>query len=234
MGLKLRLFHAYYRLCSLWYRMRGIEVGKHCIISGRPRFFRAKGTRVIIEDNAVLHSKIKYNTLIRLPMELSTVSPGAEIRIGSHCGLSGCQIICAKKVSIGSYTIVGPDTVIYDCKEHEYNSERGWLGRTTPHREGKEIKIGERCYIGMRCIILKGVSIGDDCVIAAGTLVNRDVPNGYLAMGNPVSITPLPERLGGPGASNSDSAPPEAANCPSKRRLPHPSDPSGKELRSTL
>lgn len=212
MSFKLRLFRAFYQLCSLRYRARGIEVGQHCIISGRPRFFRAKGTRIIIGDNAVLHSKIKYNTLIRLPLELSTVSPGAIIDIGEHCGLSGCQIICADKVSIGSYTIIGPDTVIYDCKEHEYNPERGWLGRTTPHRAGKEIKIGKRCYIGMRCIILKGVCIGDDCVIAAGTLVNRDVPDGHLAMGNPATITPLPERLGGPAASAPSATLTEAAD----------------------
>ena len=54
----------------------------------------------------------------------------------------------------------------------------------------------------MRCIILKGVTIGDDCVIAAGTLVNRDIPSGHLAIGNPATITPLPERLGGPSPCN--------------------------------
>lgn len=198
MSLKSFLFRQFYRLCSAYYRCRGIEVGKNCIISGHPRFFRCRDSRIVIGDEVVLHSRIRYNTLIRLPMELSTVSPGAEIHLAAHCGLSGSQIICADRVSIGSYTIVGPDTVIYDCKEHEYDPQCGWLGRKGPHRKGKAITIGKRCYIGMRCIILKGVTIGDDCVIAAGTLVNRDIPSGHLAMGNPATITPLPERLGGP------------------------------------
>lgn len=129
-------------------------------------------------------------------MQLSTIEPGACIDIGDHCGLSGCQIVCASRVSIGRYTIVGPDTVIYDCKEHEYDPDIGWLGRKA--RSGRPITIGEHCYIGMRCIILKGVTIGDNCVISAGTIIARDVPAGHLAQGNPATYTPLPARLGGP------------------------------------
>lgn len=147
----------------------------------------------MLGDHVVLHSKRKYNTLIRQSIAISTVEPGARVELQNHCGLSGCQIVCASHVTIGEYTIVGPDTVIYDCKEHEYSPDIGWLGRK--QRTGKPICIGKRCYIGMRCIILKGVTIGDDCVISAGTIITKDVPAGHLAQGNPAVYTPLPQHL---------------------------------------
>ena len=172
--------------------MRGWQIGKKSIISGFPRFYMCKGSEIILEDNVTLHSKYKYNTLISQPMDISTVEPGARLILHSHCGLSGAKIVCSTEISIGEYTIVGPDTLIYDRKPHRYNPDTGW---SKNNHEGKPIRIGKRCYIGTRCIILKGVTIGDDCVISAGTIIKDNVPSGCLAEGNPAIYTPLPERL---------------------------------------
>lgn len=183
---------------SACYRLRGIEVGKGCVISGRPEFRRCKGSRICLGNGVALHSRHKYNTLIRQPMALSAIEPGARIELADHVGMSGAKIVCANRVSIGEYTIVGPDAVIYDCHEHDYDPHIGWLGRKA--RTGTPITIGKRCYLGMRCIILRGVTIGDDCVIGAGAVVSEDVPSGHIALGNPAVVSPLPERLGGPKA----------------------------------
>lgn len=191
--MKQRLFYLFYALRAFWLRIKGLKTGRRCIISGFPEFRCCKGASIQLGNDVVLHSKHKYNTLIRLPVSISTVEPGARVELHDHCGLSGCKIVCANHVSVGEYTIIGPDTVIYDCKEHEYSPETGWLGRTK--RTGKPIIIGKRCYIGMRCIILKGVTIGDNCVISAGSVITKDVPAGHLAQGNPAVCTPLPERL---------------------------------------
>lgn len=195
---KMFLFHRVAALKVCWYRLRGLEVGEGCIISGSPDFRLCRGSCIRLGKHVVLHSRRKYNTLIRQPMALSTVEPGACIELADHVGMSGAKIVCAKHVSIGEYTIVGPDSVIYDCHEHDYSPEIGWLGRKA--RTGTSIRIGKRCYLGMRCIILRGVTIGDDCVIGAGAVVSEDVPSGHIALGNPAVISPLPERLGGPGA----------------------------------
>lgn len=48
-----------------------------------------------------------------------------------------------------------------------------------------EVTIGNNCFIGMHATILKGVHIGDNCVIGANSLVNRDIPDGWVAAGNP-------------------------------------------------
>lgn len=194
--IKTKIFRALSALRSQWFRLRGICVGRGCVFTGKIIFRCRRGSSVVLENGVTLHGNPRYNELIRLPMEIVTKCPGARIELKENCGLSGCKILCANKVSIGRYTIVGPDTIIYDCKEHEYTPERGWLGHNV---SGSPVIIGDYCYIGMRCIILKGVTIGDHCVISAGTLINRNVPAGHLAQGNPAVYTPLPRRLGGAG-----------------------------------
>jgi acetyltransferase-like isoleucine patch superfamily enzyme len=51
-----------------------------------------------------------------------------------------------------------------------------------------DTRIGRRCYLGPRAIVLPGITIGDDCVVAPGALVNRDMPPNSSATGNPVVI----------------------------------------------
>lgn len=195
MNLKFKILKLLYQVKAFYYRLKGLTIGKQTFISGFPIFSQCKNSKIVIGNNVVLHSKRKYNTLITNKIGISTIEPGAIVELKDNCGLSGCKIVCANKVSIGEYTIIGPDTIIYDCKEHEYDPEIGWLGRRK--RTGKPINIGARCFIGMRCIILKGVTIGDNCVISAGTIITKDVPPGHLAYGNPAIYTPLSKKNGG-------------------------------------
>lgn len=194
---KVKLLRFLYQIKACWYRLRGIEVGKGTFISAFPWFYKVKGARIIIGNGVTLHSKRKYNTLITNAVSISAVEPGAVVELHENCGISGSKIICASRVSIGKNTMIGPDTTIYDCKEHEYSPEGGWS--TIPKRFGKPIIIGDNCFIGTRCIILKGVTIGDNCVIAAGTIITKDVPAGHLAYGNPAIYSPLSVKNGGPG-----------------------------------
>lgn len=190
--MKVKILYFLYAIKAIWLRMRGWKIGRKSFISGFPRFYQCRGSEIILEDYVTLHSKYKYNTLISRPMDISTVEPGARLILHSHCGLSGAKIVCATEISIGEYTIVGPDTLIYDRKPHRYDPYTGW---SQNNRDGRPIHIGKRCYIGTRCIILKGVTIGDDCVISAGTIITHDVPSGHLASGNPAVYSPLPDRL---------------------------------------
>ena len=191
--IKVRILYALYSVKSFWYRLRGIRVGKKCFISAWPHIHKHKNAEILIGNNVTIHSKKKYNRLITHPTTLSTEAPGAKIELKDNCGISGSTLICTKHISIGRYTIVGAGTVIHDCKAHEYSPKCGWMN--CGKREGKPIIIGERCYIGMNCIILKGVTIGDNCVISAGTIIKEDVPAGHLAQGNPPVYTPLPAHL---------------------------------------
>lgn len=52
----------------------------------------------------------------------------------------------------------------------------------------KEVRIGEDSFIGQKCLILPGVSIGRNCIIGAGSLVNKDIPDNSVAAGVPAKI----------------------------------------------
>lgn len=190
---KMALLRFAYSIKAAYYRMRGVCIGKNSFISGFPYIHICRGGQIRIGSNVTIHSKKKYNTLISEPVTMSIIERGGVLELQDGCGISGCKIVCSKHISIGKYTIIGPDTVLYDCKPHAYSPKNGWIGSHSG--DGAPIIIGERCYIGMRCIILKGVTIGNNCVIAAGALINRDVPPGHFAQGNPAVYSPLPERL---------------------------------------
>ena len=51
------------------------------------------------------------------------------------------------------------------------------------------VKIGSRTFIGARALIMPGVTIGDDCIIGAGSVVTHDIPNNSVACGNPARVT---------------------------------------------
>ena len=50
------------------------------------------------------------------------------------------------------------------------------------------IRIGNNCFIGIRCIIMKGVTIGDNCIIGAGSVVTKDIPANVVAAGVPCRV----------------------------------------------
>lgn len=176
------------------FRCRGIKVGQGCGFSGWPSFTRKRGCRIILEDGVGLHSARYCNRLIDHPCSLDCITPGAQIIMRKGSGMSGSRIVCSTRIEIGEYTMIGAGCVLYDCKQHEYEPEKGWTC-APKQNEGKPIIIGKRCFIGMKCIILKGVTIGDNCVVSAGTIITRDIPPGHLAMGNPAVYYPLSERL---------------------------------------
>ncbi|MCM1266970.1 MAG: acyltransferase [Bacteroidales bacterium] len=96
-----------------------------------------------------------------------------KLEIGSHVFFNtGCNVACMGRIRIGDYCKIGNNTVIVD-HDHNYKDDSG------EYLAG-DIWIGERVWIGANCTILKGARIGDDCVVAAGSVVNGEVPTGSL------------------------------------------------------
>jgi len=96
-----------------------------------------------------------------------------ELRLGGHVFLNtGCSVSCMEKTVIGDYCKIGNYTVIVD---HDHNYRNDGSEFLTG-----EIVIGSRVWIGANVTILRNTHIGDDCVIAAGSIVKGDVPAGTL------------------------------------------------------
>ena len=193
--LKGRVFRA---ICSFYrYRLlqKGVVAPSSCIINKMPYVRKHKGSKIILGEHVTLTSNRRANPLTEHPVSLRTLNPDATIIMKDNSGMSGSSIVCANKVVIGEYTIIGANTLIYDSDGHTFNQERGW--HSDRLKTGRPINIGSKCFIGTRCIILGGVTIGDCCIISAGSVVTQDVPSGHKVYGNPAVCEPLPKALGG-------------------------------------
>jgi len=107
---------------------------------------------------------------------------GGIIKIGDDVGINGTTIVAKKNIEIGKNTIIAPNTIIIDFDGHEINN---LTKRINTKDNGENIIIGQNCWIGMNSIILKGVTIGDNTVIGAGSVVTKNCDKNSIYAGNP-------------------------------------------------
>lgn len=120
-------------------------------------------------------------TTLFSPVQLTALDQG-RIVIGDHVGLNGTAITSVAGVSIGDDTMIAANTIIVDSDfHHPWPPEERWVRKAG----GAEVVIGKRVWIGMNVTILKGVTIGDNSIIAAGSVVVDDIEPDCLAAGNP-------------------------------------------------
>ena len=106
---------------------------------------------------------------------------GYNIRVGTGVFLNfNCVILDVTEVSIGDLTQIGPAVQIY-AADHPRDPETRHAGLEF----GRPVRIGRNVWIGGGAIILPGVTIADDAVIGAGSVVTRDVARGATVMGAP-------------------------------------------------
>lgn len=109
---------------------------------------------------------------------------GYNIEVGDNFFInSGCIILDGAKVIFGDNVFVAPHCGFYTAG-HPLDHERRNLGL----EYALPITIGNNVWIGGHVCILPGVSIGDNSVIGAGSVVNKDIPAGILAAGNPCRV----------------------------------------------
>jgi acetyltransferase-like isoleucine patch superfamily enzyme len=117
---------------------------------------------------------------------LATLESGAVLQVGANFGMSGGSICVAERVTIGDSVAVGANTTIVDTDFHPLDPQARHLAgapaATAP------VVIEDDVFIGMGCLILKGVTVGRGSVIGAGSVVTKSVPAGVIAAGNPARV----------------------------------------------
>jgi acetyltransferase-like isoleucine patch superfamily enzyme len=117
------------------------------------------------------------------------VGPGADLIVSESGSMSigsgtlinaGATLLCWESLVIGDDCGIAFDAVIMDTDFHRFGSD--------DQASKAPVRIGNHVWIGARAMVLKGVSIGDGAVIAAGAIVTRDVPPGALAAGVPARV----------------------------------------------
>lgn len=118
-----------------------------------------------------------------VPIEIA-VGPQGMLTLGDNVYINyGCSIAAMQSVHIGSGAHIGPYVFIMDNDFHRLEPERrDEMPPSAP------IYIGDNVWLGTRAIILRGVTIGDGSVVAAGSVVSRDVPPRSIVGGVPAKL----------------------------------------------
>ena len=132
-----------------------------------------------------------------------------KIKIGTHCSFgSGTRIDCRESISIGNYVLISWDVLMADFDPHPIDPEeranemqhsQGLIWPNFSSRARKRIAskakfltrpilIEDKVWIGERALILKGVKIGYGSLVAAGSVVTRNVPPYSIVAGNPAQV----------------------------------------------
>lgn len=111
---------------------------------------------------------------------LISVEENAELRLGSGFINNGAKIYCFKKIVIGKDVKIAEEVILRDSDNHEILYEG--------YQKSAPIVIGNHVWIGMRAMVLKGVTIGEGAIVAAGAVVTKDVPPHALVGGVPAKV----------------------------------------------
>jgi acetyltransferase-like isoleucine patch superfamily enzyme len=173
-----------YALAAAW----GVEVGPGCRFFGRISFERQLGSIIRIGPECEFRSRKTSNRIgINRPCMISTVTSGAKILIGQRVGMSGTIVAAAESIIIEDDVLCGANVTITDTDWHGIKpDERRKTRRTAP------VVIKNNVWLGLNVVVLKGVTIGENSIISAGSVVNKSIPPNVIARGIPAApIRPL-------------------------------------------
>lgn len=166
----------YYKI-KFKFLFKNIKIGRHFRVYGR-LIITGPGY-VIFGNDCFIISQVTKTVRIK------SLLPDSELIIGDHVGLNGTSIVCRGKITIGDYSNIA-DAYITDTSAHPISIDRRLYSARDVSSEN--VYIGKNVWISVNSVILKGVHIGDNSVIAACSLVRKSLPENILAAGIPAKI----------------------------------------------
>lgn len=167
----------------------GATISRSVRFLGMPIISLARDSCIEIGDNCVLCSVSEYTALgVNHPVVLRTLQTGAHIRIAADTGISGASICAAISVEIGAHCLLGANVTIADTDFHALASENRRYNTNPVDIACAPVVIEDNVFLGASVIVLKGVTIGRNSVIGAGSVVTRSIPADCIAVGNPARV----------------------------------------------
>ncbi len=165
--------------------IKNVDYGNKPIINGKLKI-HGHG-KIILGNNIVINSNTSSNPIGGDTQAVFSVIQGATIKIGHDTGISNSTIFCKQKVEIGNNVKIGGSVKIYDTDFHSLNYQKR-RDLSTDIGDILPVTIGNDCFIGAHCIILKGVKIGNRSIVGSGSVVTKSIPEDEIWGGNPAKF----------------------------------------------
>ena len=176
-----------YPLVWLIFKFHNIKWENDWRFHGIPIIQKHKKSHMQFGSGLALRSSLRSNPLGPThPVILCTWQEKANLTIGKNFAMTGGVLVAAESINIGNSVNIGANTTILDTDFHPLNPKERKIN--PQHALTSPVQIGDNVFIGMDCLILKGVTIGEGTVIGAGSVVSTDIPASVIAAGNPAKV----------------------------------------------
>ena len=168
--------------------------------------YQPMGDDILMEQLGYLDLMDEYNrTPRRLMKERAEMLPKLFAEVGENCFIespyfanwgghhvhlgrniyanAGLKLVDDTHIYIGDCTMLGPNVVIATAG-HPIDPEL----RSRGLQYNMPVRIGKNCWLGAGVVVMPGVTIGDNTVIGAGSIVTKDIPSNVVAVGNPCRV----------------------------------------------
>lgn len=148
-----------------------------------------RGGKIIIGNNLTMNNCL-HNNLIGYTTPCVLRAENARLVIGDNVGMSQTTLVALDAdIVVGNNVLFGGGAKVYTTDFHSLDYiKRRDQSQEKYNRKSAPVVIGHDCFIGAGAIILKGVRVGDHSIIAAGSVVTKDIPADVIAGGNPCRI----------------------------------------------
>lgn len=183
---------------GLRHRRRHIWIGSRTVLDGAQRITVREGGALRIglgsfglsseHDTSVVRvregASLHCAGVVSLQRGIRVVVDAGCLTIGHGTNINGVgtKILCARGITLGEFCTLSWDVQLLDHDFHAITVDGVQQPSAAP------ITIGNRVWVGTRAVILKGVTVGDGAVIAAGAVVTKDVPAGAVVGGMPAAV----------------------------------------------
>lgn len=177
---------------TLYLRMHpAVRLGRSLAVSGRVHWMIDPAGALVIGDNVRINSGPAVNAFGGHRRMIVCVLPGGKLVIGDGVGLSSSTLVCQHSIEIQRDAMVGGGCDIVDTDFHPAGCAARLAHEATSVRTAP-VSIGRGAWVGGKVLILKGVTIGAEAIVGAGSVVTRSVPPGEIWAGNPARPLPVP------------------------------------------
>lgn len=191
LAIRTRFYPMYNRLI---FKLNDVHYGKNFKVFNKI-YLIGKGT-IKIGNDFMFTSGDCINPISRNLRGCIYTEPHSKITIGDRVGISSSSFWISKELTIGNDVKIGADTLVIDTDSHQIDYR---LRKKFPHNQEEAIflnsqihsapiTIEDDVWIGAKCIILKGVTIGARSIIGAGSVVTKNIPSDCIAAGNPCKV----------------------------------------------